>query len=724
MSIDPLKQERKREWDRQYINRKTALGQEIGLPPERENIGRYEKACHDFRVFCETYFRDRDDPESTFSLDWAECHLEVMQIIREVIDGSQQFALAMPRGSGKTALFIAAVLWAILTGRRKFCIVVAATAKKAFDILKRIKRFLLFNPLLIADFSKELHGIVKLEGEARRCGGQRIDGLPTGIEWLADRIVFPTCPGSVCSGAVLAVSGMEGAIEGFQHVTMSGGSTIRPDLVLCDDPQTRKSSRSPLQSANRIEVLNAGIAGLGGPKKGVAILLAGTIMRPNDLMDQILDKERYPEWNGRIFKAVHDFPDNMELWDRYYQIRASGYGLRTSGKDTESNPEARSLNPEALFYINHRAEMDAGARVYWPERFQVEKGEISGIQHFMNLFYKDRVVFWSEYQNAPQMEGAYIFRLADRKEVERKCLDVPEGVCQNTTRWVVASIDVQKYLMYFTVSAVSQDFTVRKIMHGTFPDQKQLFFSQDNPPVPLSRKGEDNDEKMYNAIVRIVNMLAERRWKTEAGRVLRTNIVTIDQGYKKGLVQRVQQSCPYPDFVIPYRGHGIMARHKPMSEYDASRNRSAAGKVGIIREMCYENTRNINGEPDILVGDVNFLKTFLHERLHVESGMSGCMAFCNGADVRVGTVGYNMFFIDHLYAEEPFEDIHLESGRRKTIWKNMERKQNHWLDCFAANLAAAELLGAQLGFKRASDTEPAVQASRARRPRGFKSVRS
>lgn len=698
--------EKKRAWDRDYSNRKTAARQEIGPPPERANKRRYNKACRDFQFFCETYFRDKKDPDSTFYLKWSQDHIAVVEIIEGVVNNSLQFALAMPRGSGKTALFMAAMIWAIITGRRKFGVIVASTATKANDILKRIKRMLLKNELLFADFAPELHGIVAIDGEARKCSGQKINGQHTGIEWLADRIVFPACPGSKCSSAVIAVSGIEGAIEGMQHVTMSGDATIRPDIVLADDPQTRKSAKSPLQSSNRLEVLNAGIAGLGGPKKGVAILLAGTIMRPHDLMDQILDNERFPEWNGRIFKAIYDFPVNMKHWDRYYQIRI------TQGPD-------KSLD----YYKKNRKDMDEGARVYWPERFSPEKGEISGLQHFMNWFYKDRSVFWSEYQNAPQLEGANIFRMAERSDVEKKCFEYREGTPQNMARWIIAGIDVQKYIMYFTVSAVSSDFTIRKIMHGTYPDQKQFFFSQTNPPIPLYQKGEDNDEKIYNALATVVDQLAKQRWVTENGKVMRTNLVTIDQGYKKGLVQRIQKSSPYPGFVMPYRGHGIMARHKPFSEYDASRNKNESGQVGIIREMCYENMKCVNGEPVILVGDANFLKTFLHERLQVENDMSGSVSFCNGPDDRITSREYNMFFIDHLYAETPLQDFHLETGRKKTIWKNDENKQNHWLDCIAANIAAAEFLGAQLGFKKAADPKHAGTASRPRFRRGFKKVK-
>lgn len=688
----------KRNYNRNRRREQTEDRQEIGLPPERENPKRWNKALADFRFFCEEYFRDKNDSDSTFSLDWSEDHLEVLRIVQEVVEGSLQLALAMARGSGKTAIFIAAVLWAILTGRRKFAVLVAATGSKAQGILRRIKRILTQNQKLIADFSHELHGVVALENESRRCAGQKIDGEPTGIEWVNDRIVFPTCPGSKSSGSVIVVAGIMGAIEGLQHIPMSGTQTIRPDLVLVDDPQTRASAKSPIQSAARLEVLNSAVANLGGPKRGVSILLAGTKMRPGDLMEQVLDTERNPEWGGRVFRAVYHFPDDMELWDRYYQTRLS----KGAKKATE-------------FYKKSRAAMDAGAKVYWPERFHPEKHEISGLQHFMNWFYKDRKVFWSEYQNDPRSEGALVFHVAERSQVESLCIDQYEGIAQNSASWIVAHFDIHKKIIYFTASAISRDFTFRKIMHGTYPDQRQVFFTQADCPIPLPDAA--SDVALYDALAVLVKQFAEHRWRTEDGRVMRTNLVTIDQQWKRAIVHRIVKENPYPNFVMPYRGMGIMAKNKPLADYDKNRNKGIDGRFGAMREMCYEDMKQTyNGQPVILGADVNALKTFFHDRLKVPGGMSGSIAFC-GKDARISSLDYNRFFIDHLYAEDPFQDEDQATGRQKTIWRNDEKKQNHWLDCILANIAVGELLGASVGFQTHFEVKATGAPARKTRPR-------
>jgi hypothetical protein len=161
---------------------------------------------------------------------------------------------------------------------------------------------------------------------------------------------------------------MRGAIEGQKHVPVGGKKMLRPDIVLIDDPQTRDSARSLVQSARRAEFINAGIKGLGGPKKGVSVLAAATIMQPGDLTSRLLDRKLTPGWRGKVYHAVRKFPDDLLLWDQYNEIRVD-----------------RGEKEATAFYVKNRNAMDAGSEVYWPERFHAEKFEISGIQHLMNL---------------------------------------------------------------------------------------------------------------------------------------------------------------------------------------------------------------------------------------------------------------------------------------------------------------------------------------------------
>lgn len=69
-------------------------------------------------------------------------------------------------------------------------------------ILADIKSHLVGNELLLADHPESIYPIRLLEGEARRCTGQRYYGIPTRIGWGVDEPVMPTIPGSRCFGSI------------------------------------------------------------------------------------------------------------------------------------------------------------------------------------------------------------------------------------------------------------------------------------------------------------------------------------------------------------------------------------------------------------------------------------------------------------------------------------------------------------------------------------------
>jgi len=53
----------------------------------------------------------------------------------------------------------------------------------------------------------------------------------------------------------------------------------------------------------------------------------------------------------------------------------------------------------------------------------------------------------------------------------------------------------------------------------------------------------------------------------------------------------------------------------------------------------------------------------------------------------------------------------------------VDSNQNHWLDCLCGNIAAGELLGAQIGFRLHNEVNPSGgNVSRRTASRGFKKV--
>jgi hypothetical protein len=166
------------------------------------------------------------------------------------------FAMAMPRGSGKSTISECACIWAVLYGHREFVCLIGSDEGHAMDMLDAIKMELDGNDLLLADFPEAVYPIQALDGIANRCNGQLYKGERTHIGWTAREVVLPTLKPdgwlqredlrpfvrddgtSKASGAIIKVAGITGRIRGMKY-KRADGRTVRPTLVVLDSRSSR-----------------------------------------------------------------------------------------------------------------------------------------------------------------------------------------------------------------------------------------------------------------------------------------------------------------------------------------------------------------------------------------------------------------------------------------------------------------------------------------------------
>ncbi|NQU22268.1 MAG: hypothetical protein HQ567_13375 [Candidatus Nealsonbacteria bacterium] len=158
--------------------------------------------------------------------------------------------------------------------------VLSTVGGKLVDVGK-IRTELDSNELLLEDFPEVCFPIQALDGIANRCSGQLYQGPRTHIGWTAREIVLPTIPESKASGAIIKVAGITGRIRGMKSKTPDGRS-LRPSLVVLDDPQTDESARSLSQCATRESILAGAVLGLSGPGKKISGIMPCTVIRPGD----------------------------------------------------------------------------------------------------------------------------------------------------------------------------------------------------------------------------------------------------------------------------------------------------------------------------------------------------------------------------------------------------------------------------------------------------------
>lgn len=655
---------RHKEAMREQRAEQSARGRGISPPRPPENPARREESRHSLRRFCELYF-----PE-TFSLPWSDDHHKVIaKTERAVLEGGL-FGMAMPRGSGKTALATTSAVWAVLHAHRRYVCLIAATAKRGQQLLGSVKTRLRFNPLLRADFDYELRGIVELEGVASRCNGQHFEGVPTQIEWGADKIVFPTMPGSQASGAILTSAGLTaGDIRGQFHVEADGQTVRRPDLIIPDDPQTRESAASVTQTETRHKLLMGDVLLMAGPNVAISGVMPITVIEPDDLADRVLDRTKSPDWQGERTKMVYSFPNREDLWEKYADIRHEA--LCNDG----------NFDAATEFYRQNREAMDEGAQVAWPER--CKPGEISGLQSAMNLKYRDEVAFWAECQNEPLNLDLGDDILTPEQVVGRALPNLQRGVVPLAAQFMTMFIDVHKEIHYYVVKAFEPDFTGHVVEYGAWPEQKREYFAHRDVRRTLSRKYPQAgiEGAVYAGLDALVNMKLGREWKQEGGAALRIGICVIDAnwGEMTDVVYRFCRESQHAANLMPSHGKGIKASSEPLVKPN---DKPKPGD----RPGLQWRVRTGKRRQRYVVFDTNFWKSFTHHRYLVPQGDPG------GFFLHAGK--HNML-ADQLTAEYP---VQVEAkGRVVSEWKQRpDHPDNHWFDCDVGCSVAASILGVKL----------------------------
>lgn len=644
----------------------SAEGRDIGDIPAIGNPDRREHCKGSLKNFCETYF-----PE-IFYLPWSEFQIETINRIQATVLHGGKFALAMPRGSGKTTICERAAIWAAVYGYRKFIVTIGATDQAAREMFQSIKSGFDVNEALQADFPEVCFPIGALEGITNRCKGQTYYGERTHIEWNDLRMVLPTIGEAPTGGTVLSSTSMTGRIRGMKFPT-ADGHIIRPDLVIIDDPQTRESAKSVTQIKDRMNLINSDILGLAGPGKKITAFIPCTVIYPNDLADQLLNRELNPEWSGKRFKFMDGFPKNFALWQRYCDIRSA------SQRIDEGVEEANR------FYITNRIEMDEGCKATWPDRFNHD--EVSSIQHAMNLYFLDKQMFMSEYQNEPlamdlgdseRVMPEHVFKSMNK----RARREIPQAASKLTF-----FIDVQKNLLYWTIMAFSDDFTSWLIDYGTYPEQpRPIFTTNDAAPTYMDIYPQSGLEgAMTAALHDCILPILGTSYMREDGAELNISRCMIDSGWgdSTDTIYNFIRESGQAGIILPSKGVGINATVAPFSEYRRRPGETISQYEWHIAPV--KNKRHVR----LLRYDTNYWKSFFRNRIFTSRGDPGSFSLF-GEQVTDSI----RLLADQLASEYSIAES--ARGRRVDVWKLTPTRENHWLDCVVGCMVAASEQGCRL----------------------------
>lgn len=662
---------KERQRDAQRKRAQRAGDREVAIPPCDDRKRRERLEADDFawlRWYC----------PDLFWYDFTIQQREMIEAIRNAIRFGGDQSLAASRGEGKTKIFERMLLKYTLSGVVSFSVLFAATGATAQDSLESIKTDIETNPLLLADYPEVCVPVRALENTPNRAHYQLVSGrrhdngepylrAQSRFKWCGQEIVLPNVPGSPSAAAIIATRGLDAAVRGLNK------RNRRPDVAGIDDPDTEETASSEEQAAKLEKRIDRAIAGLGGQQRGIARVMLTTLQNRTCVSYKYTDRKQKPSWKGRRFRFLISPPAHPDLWDEYVMLRRA---------DMEAGDEfARRAH---RFYLEHRAEMDAGAEVANPHRYDgrtLDDGtqlEVSALQRYYNEIARiGPEAVACEYDNDPppdtEIQESGITASRIQRQVSgypRKC--VPPG-CTHLTQ----GIDVRKVHLHFVVRAWREDGTGYTIDYGI-------------QEVHGTKVGSDEglDEALVRALHARREAVTQSPYTSEDGRIRPLDLTLVDSGYRD---QAIYRFCREAGLGFrPAKGFGKTSGCAAPNFHGPVRS-SPDKKVGDRWFLSRQP-----GRVWLVCTDADHWKAWEHDRWLTAPDRPGSLMLFGEpgqADRMSADQKWHFSYAKHLTNEVEVEEV--IKGRLVRRWKN-KSDTNHFFDASYLSDVAASMVGVRL----------------------------
>ena len=250
---------------------------------------------------------------------------------------NRKIAIALPRGFGKsTHLAVAYPLWEMAKNHNLRVLIVSNTAEISRTSLSAIKSHIEKNP------KYQLWAKAIDDPKGRGVLPQLRPRHKREEHWSADAIMIEHGDIQTKDPTVSAV-GLFGSIL-----------SRRADIIICDDIINQENSSTEQQRQKIKDWVHTTLLPVLVP--GGRLIYIGNTWDMDDLMSNMLKDPQF-DVRKRIPAILHE-ATRQDLWEQWANIQL----------DESILPEDRK-NKAALFYSEHKTEMDIGIEVLWPDRF-------------------------------------------------------------------------------------------------------------------------------------------------------------------------------------------------------------------------------------------------------------------------------------------------------------------------------------------------------------------
>lgn len=510
---------------------------EIGDIPPVKHPRLKAKCANDLAAFGWYYCRDLLMHKPS-----ADIRNGLIKDVQECIQNGGQVAELFGRGAGKTTwVTVIGTLWAILYGYSRYSIVIGSSMIAARKNLRTIKSVLQYSKGILEDFPGIARSIRAINGVAQRAAQQTYNGVNTNLEFGVESITLPMLrdkdglPLEKGCGGIIQVAGVGSSIRG---ANING---VRPDLILLDDPQTRKDATSANRVQSIMEYIHSDCLGLAGHEKSISCFVTITPQKPGDVAMELSNQTKYPFWSVKVQPFVKSFP---EKWDQLVELFSEQFAADAAAKDF-ARPRSRR------WYEENKALFD-GLEVIDPEQFDHTR-EVDARHHILVLRASlGEVSFKAEYLMEVREAETALSVTADN--VSGAINGTARLVCPPGTDTVCGFCDVNIQAgagLSWSLVAFGPKRVSAVIAYGRYP-------ANGEPIVPPNASATMTTRRVTAAIRAVIDQIAALKIRDTKGRAVRIRAFGFDRGWLPEVVHRalyvIRKSVPLGFPIMTMRG--------------------------------------------------------------------------------------------------------------------------------------------------------------------------